>query len=613
MTESPLKKFEKLAKEAESTLKRGKRFACVCTGTGCLGRGADEILSKFEEKLGKGRVSKISKGGCRGFCAQGPLVVIEPDGILYCHVSPDDVDEITDKSIERGEIIERLTYKDPSSGVHIPLLKDIPFFSGQSKLALRHVGTMDPESLDCALAAGVYRALATVLERNDPDWVIEEIKASGLRGRGGGGFSAGKKWEACKNAAGDEKFFVCNGDEGDPGAFMDRSIMEGDPHSVLEGMAIGAFAIGASRGFIYVREEYPLATARLEKAIKDAKERGLLGENILGSGFSFNVSISKGAGAFVCGESSALMKALMGFPGEPRAKYIRTVVRGYNDKPTVLNNVETLVNVPAIIERGAKWFRSMGTKGSPGTKVFSLVGKVKNTGLVEVPMGMTLRDIVEKIGGGVSGKGEIKAVQTGGPSGGCLPADKLDIPVDFDTLTKEGSMMGSGGLVVMDDRTCMVDVARYFTSFLANESCGKCVPCREGVRQMHLILERICAGKGEKEDIQKLERLCDTVARASLCGLGKSAPNPLLSVLKYFRDELTAHIEERRCPAGVCRALVTYRIEESECTGCTMCARVCPANAITGTAGSPHKINQDLCTKCGACYEVCPTCAVKVE
>jgi NADH-quinone oxidoreductase subunit F len=538
-------------------------------------------------------------------------VVIEPDGLFYTKVKPKDVDEIIEKSIKNRDVIEKLLYTDPDTDEKKEKYSSISFYAHQTRIALRNLGRIRPTVIDDYIATGGYQALARVLKQMTPDEVIEAVTVSGLRGRGGGGFPTGRKWRTCRDVPAEARYVICNGDEGDPGAFMDRAIMEGDPHSILEGMMIAAYAVGARKGYIYVREEYPLAVERLQSATDQTRENHLLGENILGSDFAFDIKISRGAGAFVCGESSALMRSVAGEIGEPRAKYVRSVVRGLYDEPTVLNNVETFANLPVIIEKGAEWFRQIGTPKSTGTKAFSLVGKVLNTGLIEVPMGITLREIIYDIGGGIIDGRPFKAVQTGGPSGGCLPESKLDLPVDFDTLTEAGSMMGSGGMIVMDDKTCAVDVAKYFLSFLVNESCGKCVPCREGLYQLHAIVVKVSEGRATEEDLQKLEKLSDVIVRASLCGLGKSGPNPVLSTLAYFRDEYLAHIRDKHCPAGVCRELIRYDIND-KCTGCLACITACAYDAITGKKDQLHILDQEKCTKCGACAAVCSFDAVDV-
>ncbi|MDF1544000.1 MAG: NADH-ubiquinone oxidoreductase-F iron-sulfur binding region domain-containing protein [bacterium] len=589
----------------------------VCCGTGCLANGAGKIVDAFTDALDKREikhfaVEAIKETGCHGFCEQGPLVIIEPSGTFYTKVKTKDVDKIIEQSIERNEVIESLLFAEPKSGEKIEKYGDVDFFKHQHRLALRNLGKISADSIIEYISVGGYKAFAKAVTTMKPDEIIDEIVASGLRGRGGGGFPAGRKWRTCREAAADTKYVVCNGDEGDPGAFMDRSIMEGDPHAVLEGMMIAAFAVGADQGYIYVRDEYPLATTHLQKAIEDCQESGLLGENILGKDFSFSIKIARGAGAFVCGESSALMRSIAGEIGEPRAKYVRSVIKGLYDQPTVLNNVETYVNVPLIIDKGSSWFKGIGTEKSSGTKVFSLVGKVRNTGLIEVGMGTTLREIIFDIGDGIIDNRPFKAVQTGGPSGGCLPAEHLDLPVDFDTLTEVGSMMGSGGMIVMDDKTCMVDVAQYFLGFLVEESCGKCVPCREGLFQLHKLITRICEGKGEEGDLEKMEHLSQTVLTASLCGLGTSGPNPLLSTIKYFREEYEAHIRDKKCPAGVCKSLIKYEIND-KCTGCMACIPACGYDAITGEKKKIHILDQDKCTKCGACYAVCKFEAIDVS
>jgi len=593
-----------------------KRKVLVCLGPGCLAGGSDEILEEFkriiaEKKLADITVDSIKKTGCHGFCARGPLVVIEPEGIFYSKVKKANVAEIIETTLEKGELVEKLLYKDPESDKKYTDYKEIPFYARQKRISLRNVGQIDPDEIEEYVARGGYAALAKVLAEMKPQEVIDEVSQSGLRGRGGGGFPTGRKWATCAKVEADIRYVLCNGDEGDPGAFMDRCIMEGDPHSVLEGMIICAYAVGSREGYVYVREEYPLAVINMQKAIDAAHEHGLLGENIMGTGFSYDIKVSRGGGAFVCGESSALMRSVGGEIGEPRAKYVRSVVKGLHDQPTVLNNVETYATVPVIMEKGADWFKKIGTPKSPGTKAFSLAGKVCNTGLIEVPMGISLRDIIYDIGGGIPDGREFKAVQTGGPSGGCLPADKLDLPVDFDSLTEAGSMMGSGGMIVMDDRTCAVDVARYFLNFLVEESCGKCVPCREGLYQLHHLCVKICEGKASEDDLALMERLSKVIQTASLCGLGQSGPNPFVSTVRYFRDEYLAHIKDKKCPAGVCRELITYTIND-KCTGCLACIKVCPVDAITGEKKKLHVIDQDACTRCGSCYAVCNFDAVDI-
>jgi NADH-quinone oxidoreductase subunit F len=609
--------LEKLRREFLDRQNKFAKRVHVCCGPGCLARGADKIVDKFKSTLKDKKIKSFSvkamkETGCHGFCEQGPLVVIEPKGTFYTHVKPKDVESILDESIKKDTVIEKLLYKNPNNNKPTEKYKDIDFYKHQKRIALRNLGNIDQTSIEDFIAVGGYKAMAKALTKMKPRKIIDEVNKANLRGRGGGGFPAGRKWSTCANIESDIRYVICNGDEGDPGAFMDRAIMEGDPHSVIEGMIICAFAVGSNQGYIYVREEYPLAVVHLQKAIEDASAMGLLGENILNSGFSFDIKISRGAGAFVCGESSALMLSVAGKVGEPRAKYIRSVVKGLHDKPTVLNNVETYANVPVIIEKGAAWYCKTGTDKNTGTKAFSLVGKVKNTGLIEIEMGSPLKKIIYDIGGGMLDDRPFKAVQTGGPSGGCLPHDKLELSVDFDTLTKAGSMMGSGGLIVMDDRTCVVDVAKYFLSFLVTESCGKCVPCREGLYQLHKLLVKISEGNGELSDLDKIEKLSENVIIGSLCGLGKSGPNPVMSTLNNFRDEYKAHIVDKKCPAGVCRELVTYEILDN-CTGCLACISACAVNAITGKKDEVHILNQDKCDKCGACFAVCNYDAILVS
>ena len=613
--------LEEYRKKLQADYDPNQPYIAVCGGTGCLALGSADVHQAFLEEVNKNGLKakvRMKFTGCHGFCEKGPLVVIHPQEVLYISVKPKDVPEILEKTVEKGEVIERLLYRDPQTKQRIQRESEVPFYKYQKRLVFGMNGMIDPTNIDDYIRIGGYSALAKALFEMTPEQVIEEVKKAGLRGRGGGGFPAGVKWETCRNAHGDIRYVIINADEGDPGAYMDRSLLEGNPHSVLEGLIIGAYAIayGVSpvQGFIYVRHEYPLAVRNFSIAVQKAKEYGLLGENILGKeGFNFDVQVNQGGGAFVCGESSALMASIEGKPGEPRAKYIHTVHRGIWNKPSNLNNVETWANVPLIINNGADWYASMGTEGSKGTKIFSLVGKINNTGLVEVPMGITLRQIVYDIGGGIRGGKKFKAIQTGGPSGGCLPESMLDLPVDFDELTKAGSMMGSGGMIVMDEDTCMVDVARYFLNFLKGESCGKCTPCREGIKQILNILNRICEGKGREEDLEKLEALGNAVHDASLCALGGTAANPLLTTLKYFRDEYIAHIRDKKCPAGVCRALVTYSIDPEKCTGCMACAKQCPQGAISGEKKKPHTIDTEKCIKCGICYEVCKFGAVKRE
>ncbi|MBN1532144.1 MAG: NADH-quinone oxidoreductase subunit NuoF [Spirochaetes bacterium] len=609
--------LEQHQEKLKASIKPDLPTVLICFGTGCLANGAREVAESFKKEIeAQGLSIDVNIGfkttGCHGYCENGPLVVVRPRDILYLRVKAKDVPEIIEKTIKKGAVVDRLIYKDVNTKEAIAQYHSIPFYKHQLRIALRNIGSIDPVSIDDYILRDGYSALARALTM-EPEAIITEIEKSGLRGRGGGGFPTGKKWRSCRAVDSDVRYVICNGDEGDPGAFMDRSIMEGDPHSVLEGMIIGGFAVGARQGYIYVRDEYPLAVKNLQAAIAAARGMGFLGKNILGSGFDFDIRISRGGGAFVCGESSALMRSLEGKVGEPRAKYIRSVEKGLYDRPSVLNNVETWNNVPVIVLKGAAWYAGFGTKGSKGTKVFSLVGKVNNTGLVEVPMGITIRDLVEKIGGGVLGGKAFKAVQTGGPSGGCIPRELASLPIDFDSLTDAGSMMGSGGIIVMDENTCMVDVARYFVSFLVEESCGKCTPCRDGLPRMLEILTAITEGKGKKEDVRKLQELCDVLTYGALCGLGTSAANPVLSTLRYFMDEYIAHIRDKRCPAGVCKALITYRIDPEVCTGCTLCAKKCPQECISGETKKVHVIDESRCIRCGVCKDVCNFNAVMIE
>jgi NADH:ubiquinone oxidoreductase subunit F (NADH-binding)/(2Fe-2S) ferredoxin/Pyruvate/2-oxoacid:ferredoxin oxidoreductase delta subunit len=582
----------------------------------CLHGRCPELIPALQEEIERRGLAgevEVIEAGCRGLCAMGPVLLVQPDGLFYTNVQPADVPELVEETLIKGRFVERLAYKEPVTHETVCHYEDIPFYSKQVRHVMRDCGMINPESIEEYIAVGGYQALGKVLTSMTSDQIIDEVKRSGLRGRGGAGFSTGRKWESTRGAAGDVRYVVANGDEGDPGAFMNRSLMEGDPHAILEGMAIGAYAIGVHQGYIYVRDEYPLAVRNLGMAIERAREYGLLGEDILSSGFDFDVKIVRGAGAFVCGESSALMQSVEGKVGEPRPKHFHATERGLWDCPTALNNVETWANIPLIINNGADWFASLGTERSKGTKTFCLVGQIENTGLIEVPMGITLREIVYDIGGGIPGGGEFKAIQTGGPSGGCIPASLLDLPVDYDSLAEAGSMMGSGGMIVMNDHTCMVDIARYFLDFLREESCGKCTPCREGIRRMLEILTRITEGQGEMADLDRLEVLAKTVKSASLCGLGKSAPNPVLSTLRYFRDEYVAHIVDHKCPAGVCRALIEYYIIEDQCIGCGLCRRKCPQEAISGEKKEPHTIDPELCIRCGICHDVCKFDAVGVR
>ncbi len=617
--------LEKIKIEQEENRARYKGALMVCTGTGCVSAKGFNIYDRLKKELVARSLENdylVVKTGCNGFCAVGPIVVMQPQGIFYQKVSEEDITSIIDEHLLGGNVVEKLLYKDPQTEQPYTKMNEIEFFTEQQLIALRNKGLIDPENIDHYIARDGYRALAKALEMN-PGSIIEEVTSSGIRGRGGGGFPAGVKWQSCKKAMEERdeiSYIVCNADEGDPGAFMDRSIIETDPHSVIEGMLIAARALQSTEGYIYIRKEYPLALERLEKALQQARSRGLLGESILGTDFNFDIHIHRGAGAFVCGESTALMASMSGKAGDPRAKYIHNVEYGYRDKPTVLNNVETWANIPEIILKGADWFAEIGSgnvkdnpwAGSSGTKVFSLVGDINNTGLVEVPMGITLHDIVYRIGGGIPGGRKFKAIQTGGPSGGCIPEEMLNMEVDFDTLTEAGSMMGSGGMIVMDDHTCMVDVARYFINFLIDESCGKCTACREGLFALNAILTRITRGEGKEADLERLQELSETVAAASLCQLGGTAPNPVLTTLRYFNDEYIKHIKDKTCPAGVCTELITYSINEN-CTGCVICAKNCPTSAISGETKELHNINQEECIKCGICLESCKFNAVEVK
>ena len=609
--------LETLRKSIIKSRDPNKPCITICGGTGCHSFGSEKVVAAFRQEIKTQKLGAkidVRTTGCHGFCERGPLVVINPKNIFYQRVNAADVPEIITETIVNGNTVDRLLYIDPGTAEKITHEHEVPFYKKQKRLVFGNNGNIAPTVIEDYLAVGGYAALSKVLFKMSPEAVIEEVKKSGLRGRGGGGFPTGIKWQSCRKAEGDTKYIICNCDEGDPGAFMDRSLMEGNPHSVLEGMIIGAYAIGAHQGYIYVRNEYPLAVRNAQIAIKQAEEHGLLGENILGSGFDFNIRISRGGGAFVCGESTALMASLEGKVGEPRAKYVHTVEKGLWDKPTDLNNVETWANVPLIINESADWYAKIGTPNSKGTKIFSLTGKINNTGLVEVPMGMTLGEIIYDIGGGIPGGKKFKAVQTGGPSGGCIPESSLNLPVDFDELAKVGSMMGSGGMIVMDENTCMVDIAKYFIAFLEEESCGKCVPCREGLKRMRQILTDISEGRGKSGDVELLERLSAAIIDSSLCALGSTAPNPVLSTIRYFRDEYEAHIKDKRCPAGVCKELITYRIIDEKCPGCGLCVKACPSEAITLVGKKkPVILDQDKCIKCGACYDVCELGAIEIR
>ncbi len=612
--------LNKLQEQIKAGIDPDRTQILVCHGNGCLASGAEKVTQALKAALEEsGADAKVMAGikttGCQGFCSKGPLLVIEPKGIFYQKVKPKDAKEIVEKTIQNGEIIDRLLYVDPNTGEKIPLEDDIPFYKHQDQKVLRNIGKIDPTEIDDAIMTGAYQALAKALTSMTPEEVVKEVEISGLRGRGGAGFPTGRKWRSALQAIekkGRPVYVVVNGDEGDPGAFMDGAIMEGDPHAVVEGLILGAYALGASQGFLYVRAEYPLAIKHLERAMAQAREYGLLGDNILNSGFSFDARIARGAGAFVCGESTALFTSIEGKPGNPRPKYVRSVEEGLWNRPTVLNNVETWANIPMIISNGGEWYSKIGAPHSTGTKVFSLVGKVNNVGLVEVPMGRPLSEIVETIGGGIPGGGNFKAVQTGGPSGGCMPYHLKDTPVDFDSLTKAGSMMGSGAMIVMDDTDCVVDLGRYFLRFLEEESCGKCMPCRLGLSRMREILDNFSEGKGTRADIDDLKSLAQAIQDGALCALGTSAPNPVLTTIRYFEDEYIAHVEDHKCPAGVCKSLITYEIDPDKCTGCTSCARKCPVGCITGDKKEPHTINADECIRCGICRQSCKFDAIRV-
>ena len=580
----------------------------VCGGTGCTSSGSQQIMEALKAEIAKNGLENevaVVQTGCHGLCALGPIMIIYPDATFYSMVKVEDIPEIVSEHLLKGRVVTRLLYQETVTPAGVKALVDTDFYKKQHRIALRNCGVINPENIEEYIGTGGYEALGKVLTEMTPDDVIQCLLDSGLRGRGGGGFPTGLKWKLAKQNDADQKYVCCNADEGDPGAFMDRSVLEGDPHAVLEAMAIAGYAIGASQGYIYVRAEYPIAVERLKIAIKQARDMELLGKNIFGSGFDFDIDLRLGAGAFVCGEETALMTSIEGNRGEPRPRPPYPALKGLFGKPTILNNVETYANIPQIILNGPEWFASMGTEKSKGTKVFALGGKIHNTGLVEIPMGTTLREVIEEIGGGIPGGKKFKAAQTGGPSGGCIPAEHFDIPIDYDNLISIGSMMGSGGLIVMDETDCMVDIAKFFLEFTVEESCGKCTPCRVGTKRMLEILTKITKGQATMEDLDKLEELCYYVKENSACGLGQTAPNPVLSTLRYFRDEYEAHIKEKRCPAGVCKALLSYHIDPDKCRGCTLCARTCPNNAISGTVRNPHVIDQDKCIKCGACMEKC--------
>jgi len=612
-TLSDLNKLKEKTRKSQAPI---KKWVTVCAGTGCHAYGCKKVAQALQDEIEAQNLAdkvRVRTTGCHGFCERGPIVVIQPNGIFYQKIRTQDVKAIIEKTVINNEIIEKFLYTDPVSGKKVTEEKEVPFYKNQKRIIFGMNGSIDPAHIEDYIALDGYLALGKVLKTMKSAQVIDEIKKAGLRGRGGAGFQTGTKWEYCKKSPGKTKYLICNCDEGDPGAYMDRSLLEGNPHLVIEGMAIGAYAVGAKKGYIYVRAEYPLAVLNSSIALEQARKYGVLGTNILGSGFDFDLEISQGAGAFVSGEETALIAAIEGRPPEPRIRPPYPVQKGLWDKPTNINNVETWANVPWIINNGSDEYAGIGTENSKGTKIFSLVGKINNTGLVEVPMGMSLREIIYDMGGGIPGGKEFKAVQTGGPSGGCIPKDMLDLPIDFESLAEAGSMMGSGGMIVMDENTCMVDVARYFLGFLKDESCGKCTSCREGIAAMSNILTDICEGRGKKEDIDLLLEIASAVKVSSMCGLGITSPQPVLSTLRYFKDEYEAHINDRKCPGGVCKELISYRIDAEKCTGCMLCARNCSVEAISGEKKQPHVLDATKCIKCGACYEVCKFEAVIIE
>ncbi len=606
--------IEALRKELVKKRRPDKPLIAICSGTACRPYGCLQLTETIKQELSKQGLKdrvELRITGCHGLCEKGPIVVIQPGDIFYQQVKTQDIPQILSETVAKGTVIDRLLHTDSVSGNKITHRDKIPFYRKQVRNILGNNTEIDPTKIEDYIAIGGYTALAKALLEMRPEQIIDEVKNSGLRGRGGAGFPTGAKWESCRHAPGDIKYVIVNADEGDPGAYANEGLLSGNPHSVLEGLIIGAYAIGSKQGYIYVRNEYPLALANMTIALNQAEKLGLLGKNILGSGFDFNVRINRGGGAFVCGESTALMASLEGKVGEPRAKYVHTVEKGLWNRPSDLNNVETWANVPLIVNKGADWYRTLGTEGSKGTKIFSLVGKINNTGLVEVPMGITLKEIIYDIGGGIREGKKFKAVQTGGPSGGCLPESLIDLPVDFDELSKAGSMMGSGGMIVMDETTCMVDIAKYFLTFLEEESCGKCLPCREGIKRMRQIFDEITEGRGDEKDIDLLEQLSATLVDSALCGLGQTAANPVLTTIRYFRDEYEAHIKEKRCPAGVCKALIHYYIIEDKCPGCGICVKECPQQAITSMGKKkPVVMDESKCIKCGVCFDVCKMDAI---